>query len=155
MAGGRHQLVEHARVGGRVISGDLNRGRPVFQGVGEESPGGRQVALLADQHVDDLPELVDGPIQINPPSSDLGGKSHRRTNDHLTHVDTVVLRRSTTVRSACTTVHSAGTNGPPHDHIRWEAKASEARPRCGHPGTATMHQASLPARGDAPTQLCP
>jgi hypothetical protein len=39
MAGGRHQLVEYPRVGGRVISGDLDRGRPVFQGVGEESPG--------------------------------------------------------------------------------------------------------------------
>jgi hypothetical protein len=33
MAGGRHQLVEYPRVGGRVISGDLNRGRPVFTGI--------------------------------------------------------------------------------------------------------------------------
>jgi hypothetical protein len=56
MAGGGHQLVEHPRVGGRVISGDLNRRRPVFKGTGEESPGGRQVPLLGDQHVDDLPE---------------------------------------------------------------------------------------------------
>jgi hypothetical protein len=32
MAGARHQLVEHPRVGSRVIGGDLNRGRPMFQG---------------------------------------------------------------------------------------------------------------------------
>src|SRR5207248_9844742 len=43
MAGGRHQLVEYPRIGGRVISGHLNRGRPVFQGTGEESPGGQRV----------------------------------------------------------------------------------------------------------------
>src|SRR5919206_1731297 len=64
MGGGRHQLVEHPRVGGRVISGDLNRRRPVFQGTGKESPGGRQVPLLGDQHIDDLPELIDGPVEI-------------------------------------------------------------------------------------------
>ena len=72
MAGGRYQLVEYPRVGGRVISGDLNRGRPVFQGASEESPGGRRVPLLGDQHVDDLPELVDGPVQIHPPSRNFG-----------------------------------------------------------------------------------
>ena len=72
MAGGRHQLVEYPRVGGRVISGDLNWGRPVFQGTGEESPGGHHVPLLGDQHVDDLPVLVDGPVQIDPSSGDLG-----------------------------------------------------------------------------------
>ena len=66
MAGGGHQLVEHPRVGGRVISGDLTRRRPVLQGTGKESPGGFQVPLLGDQHVDDLPELVDGPVQIHP-----------------------------------------------------------------------------------------
>src|SRR4051794_4979669 len=72
MTGARHQLVEYPRVGGRVISGDLGRRRPVVQGAGEESPGGRQVPLLGDQHVNDLPELVDGPVQIHPPSGDLG-----------------------------------------------------------------------------------
>src|SRR5256885_5624314 len=72
MTGARHQLVEYPRVGGRVISGDLGRRRPVVQGAGEESPGGRQVPLLGDQHVDDLPELVDGPVEIHPPSRDLG-----------------------------------------------------------------------------------
>jgi hypothetical protein len=59
MTGRRHQLIEHPWVGGRAVSGHLDRGRPVLQGVGEELPGGRQVPLLGDQHVDDLPELVD------------------------------------------------------------------------------------------------
>ena len=40
MTGSGHQLVEHPRVGGRVISGDLNRRRPVLQGAGEELASG-------------------------------------------------------------------------------------------------------------------
>jgi hypothetical protein len=40
--------------------------------MGEESPGGRQVSLLGDQHVDELPKLVDGSVQIHPPSGNLG-----------------------------------------------------------------------------------
>jgi hypothetical protein len=55
-----------------VISGDLTRRRPVFKSAGEKSPGGRQIPLLGHQHIDDLPELVDGPVQIHPPSGDLG-----------------------------------------------------------------------------------
>ncbi|MGH3529521.1 MAG: hypothetical protein ACRDQ6_19760 [Pseudonocardiaceae bacterium] len=42
-----------------------------------------------------------------------------------------------------------------HDHLRWEAKTGEARPRRGHSGKTTMHQPSLPARSDPPTQQCP
>jgi hypothetical protein len=45
MAGGRHQLVEHPRIGSRVISGDLNRRCPMVQGASEEKPGDRQVPL--------------------------------------------------------------------------------------------------------------
>jgi hypothetical protein len=43
----------------------------VSQSLGEEPPGGRQVPLLRDQHVDDLPVLVYRPIQIDPPPGDL------------------------------------------------------------------------------------
>jgi hypothetical protein len=32
MTGGRHQLIEHPRVGGGTISGDLDRGRRVIKG---------------------------------------------------------------------------------------------------------------------------
>ena len=38
---------------------------------GEESAGGRHVLLLRDQHVDDLSELVDRPIQVAPLPGDL------------------------------------------------------------------------------------
>ena len=72
MTGGGYQLVEHPRVGSRVISDDLHRGRPVVQGAREKSPGGRQVPLLCDQHVDDLPELINSPVQIHPPSRNFG-----------------------------------------------------------------------------------
>ena len=43
----------------------------MLQGAGEESAGRRYVPLRGDQHVDDLPELVDRPVQINPPPGDL------------------------------------------------------------------------------------
>ena len=62
MAGGGYQLIEHPRVGGRAVGGDLGRRRPMFEGAGEESTGGRQVPLLGDQDVDDLAELIDCPV---------------------------------------------------------------------------------------------
>jgi hypothetical protein len=40
MTGGRHQLIEPPRVGSGTISGDLDRGRRVIKGAGEESTGG-------------------------------------------------------------------------------------------------------------------
>jgi hypothetical protein len=41
------------------------------QRLGEESAGGRKIPLLRDQHVDDLPELIDWVVQVDPPFSDL------------------------------------------------------------------------------------
>jgi hypothetical protein len=38
---------------------------------GEEPAGGRQVPLLGHQHIDDLPELVDRAVEIDPPPDDL------------------------------------------------------------------------------------
>jgi hypothetical protein len=43
----------------------------VLQHAGEEPAGGRQIPLLSHQHVDDLPELVDRAIEVDPPTSDL------------------------------------------------------------------------------------
>ena len=63
MRGGRRQLVEHLRVGGSAIGGDLDRGRPVIQGAGAESASGGQVPLLGDHDVNDLAELVDRAVQ--------------------------------------------------------------------------------------------
>jgi hypothetical protein len=39
--------------------------------LGEEPAGSRQASLLRGQDVDDLPELVDRPVQIDPPPGDL------------------------------------------------------------------------------------
>jgi hypothetical protein len=67
----------------------------MFQGAGEKSPGGCQVPLLGDQHVNDLSELVDGPVQTDTPTARQSWRRSRpRTSDHLEHVDTVLLRRS-------------------------------------------------------------
>jgi len=49
----------------------LDRAASRRQRPGEEPTGGGQVPLLAGQHVDDLPELVDRPIQVAPPARDL------------------------------------------------------------------------------------
>jgi hypothetical protein len=71
MTGGGHQLIKHPRVGGRAISADLDRGQPVTKGAGEESTSGGQIPLLGDHDVDDLPELIDRSVQIDPPAADL------------------------------------------------------------------------------------
>jgi hypothetical protein len=42
----------------------------VAQSAGEEPAGGDGVPLLGQQHVDDLPVLVDGPVQVSPPAGD-------------------------------------------------------------------------------------
>jgi hypothetical protein len=46
-------------------------GRPMLECAGEESPGGGQVPLLGDQHVDDLPVLVDRAVEVDPPPGGL------------------------------------------------------------------------------------
>jgi hypothetical protein len=43
----------------------------VGQRAGEEPAGRGGVALLGQQHVDDLPVLVDGSVQVSPPAGDL------------------------------------------------------------------------------------
>jgi hypothetical protein len=52
----------------------------------EESPGGRQVPLLGGQHVDDLPELINRPVQIQPPrpATFTNTNVSPQTSDHLT-----------------------------------------------------------------------
>jgi hypothetical protein len=71
MAGGGHQLIDHPQVGGRAVGGDLGRGRSVLECAGEESAGARQIPLRRHQHIDDLPELVDCPVHVTPPTGDL------------------------------------------------------------------------------------
>ena len=42
----------------------------MLEGVGEGPAGGRQIPIGGDHHVDDLPKLVDRPVQINPLAGD-------------------------------------------------------------------------------------
>ncbi len=52
------------------VGGYLARARAVLEGAREEPAGGCQIPLFRDQHVDDLPVLVDGPVQIDPSPGD-------------------------------------------------------------------------------------
>ena len=56
---GRDQFGQDPQVRAGLVSGHLDRRRPVRQRMGEEPAGGRGVPLLGQQHVDDLPVLVD------------------------------------------------------------------------------------------------
>ena len=70
VTGGGQQLLEHPRVGRRPVGGHFGRCWAVLQGTGEEPAGGVQNPFLGDEDVDDLTELVDRPIQIDPSPGD-------------------------------------------------------------------------------------
>jgi hypothetical protein len=67
MPGRRHQLLQHARVHRRLVGCDLDR-RALGRADGplEEASGRPDVAPWGDEHLDDLPELVDGTVDITP-----------------------------------------------------------------------------------------
>ena len=69
--GGGQQLVEHPRVGGGPVGGHFRRRGGAGQRPGEEPPGRLLVPFRRQQHVDDLAELVDRPVQVPPPAGDL------------------------------------------------------------------------------------
>jgi hypothetical protein len=71
-------LIEHSCVGRGSVGGHLARAWAVLKGAGEEAAGGHQIPFLGDQHVDDLPELINRPVQIDPPS---GGFHIRLVHD--------------------------------------------------------------------------
>ena len=149
MTGRRRQLIEHPRVGGRAISGDLDRGRPVVKGAGEESASGGQIPLLGDHDVNDLAELVDRSVQIDPPAADLdvrfvdkptiawgvpagsgrinqqwGEPVHPAINRDVIDLDAPFGQQLFDV-----TVREPIAQVPPHshrDHLRREPKPSEA-----------------------------
>jgi len=68
--GCRDQVGQHPQVGAGLVGGHLDRHRPVEEGAGEEAVGGGGVPLFRQQHVDDLPVLVDRPVQVPPPAGD-------------------------------------------------------------------------------------
>jgi len=52
------------------VGGYLGRAYAVLKGVIEEPAGSRQMPLLGYQDVDDLTELINRPIQTDPPPGD-------------------------------------------------------------------------------------
>jgi hypothetical protein len=69
--GGWGELVDQPRVDRRPVGGDLDRGRAVRQGAGEECPCSRAVTAFGDQDIDDLSVLVDRAVEIGPAAGDL------------------------------------------------------------------------------------
>jgi hypothetical protein len=57
------QFVQHPQVRTNPVGGHLDWRRPVPQCADEEPADGRSVPLLGQQHVDDLPELVNRPYR--------------------------------------------------------------------------------------------
>jgi hypothetical protein len=81
MPGCRQQLLQHNRVGRRLI-GDHLDGSDLGRADGplEEPAGCPDVAPPGDEHVDDLAELVDRTIDVAPLAADLDiGLTYRST----------------------------------------------------------------------------
>ena len=70
MQGGRQQLIEYPEVGRRLVGGHLGWAWAVLEWLGEEPTGGRQISFLCGADVNDLAELVDCSVQVNPPAGD-------------------------------------------------------------------------------------
>jgi len=62
--GGRDEFVEGPRIGRCPVCDYLHRHRPGGQRPGEERPRGTQIAPGRQPDVDDLPVLVDRPVQV-------------------------------------------------------------------------------------------
>lgn len=69
------------------------------------APTGCQVSLLGDQHVDELPELVDCPVQIDPSPGDLG----------VCFVDEQAITGRMSTRSCCVDQQWCEALHPPED----------------------------------------
>jgi hypothetical protein len=65
------QFVQHPQVRTGLVRGHLDRRRTATQSPEEEPAGGRGIPLLGQQDIDDLPVLVNRPVQVPPPASDL------------------------------------------------------------------------------------
>ncbi len=71
MLGGGQQLVEHPRVRPGPVDAHLDRRGGAGERPGEEPSGRLLVPVRRHQHVDDLAELVDRPVQVTPPTTHL------------------------------------------------------------------------------------
>jgi hypothetical protein len=70
MQGRRQELIEYPKVGRCPVGGHLGWACAVLKCLGEEPTGGRPIPFLCGEDVDDLAELVDRSVQVNPPAGD-------------------------------------------------------------------------------------
>ncbi len=68
---GRQEVRDHADQGVGPVSGDLSRLTVRADRIGEECRRSSQITLRGHEHVDDLPVLVNGPIDVPPGPGDL------------------------------------------------------------------------------------
>jgi hypothetical protein len=66
-----NDVVDHTRVDRSPAGGDLDRGRAVGQGAGEETRRRTGIAALRNKDVDDLPVLIDRAVEVGPAAGDL------------------------------------------------------------------------------------
>jgi len=71
MPGGRDKLVKDPWVGRCPVRRHLDRHHCGGQCPVEKRPRSGQISSGGQQHVDDLPVLVDRPVQVRPPTVDL------------------------------------------------------------------------------------
>jgi hypothetical protein len=167
VVGSGEQLIQHPWVGRRPVGGHLRRSSRVPEGTGEEPAGGRQVSLFGGQHVDDLPELVHRPIQIDPPTGDLHvglidkpaiarsvpawlghvdeqrrGPLHPPIHRYVIHLDAPFGKQffGVAVGKAVAQVPADSDR----DRFWWEAEPGEGRPRHRCRDRTTAHQPTLP-----------
>src|SRR5450759_1461253 len=68
---GRQEVRDHADQGVGPVSGDLSRLTVRADRIGEECCRSSQITLPGYEHIDDLPVLVNGPIDVPPGPGDL------------------------------------------------------------------------------------
>ena len=147
--------------------------------------GSGRIAPWGDEHVDDLAELVDGSVDVAPPSGDLHvgfvdlpaiadavaagpgslGQQGREALDPAVDRDVVDLDAAFGQQLLDVAVRQREAQVPAHgqhDHVGWEAEAGERSPYDrGEAGTASSHSDSLPALGSitadatVPRRRCP
>jgi hypothetical protein len=164
------QLLQHGRVDRRPIGGDLD-GPDLGRADGplKEPPGSRGISPSGDEHVDDLPELVDRTADIAPPPGDphlrlvhrpaishgvatrSGSLSQQRRapkhpSIHRDVVDLDATLGQQFLEVAVRQPRSAATSGPPRRSPRAESEAGEGRLRDATKArAASSHADSLAA----------
>jgi hypothetical protein len=129
------QLLQHGRVDRRPIGGDLD-GPDLARADGplKEPPGSRGISPSGDEHVDDLPELVDRTADIAPPPGD----------PHLRLVHRPAISHGVATRSGSL---SQQRRAPKHTH-RYTVTWSTSTPRSVSSSSRSRYdspEAQLPA----------